>query len=381
MKTARRSFPLALATLALSLGCADEPPAAVQVAHPVVVVPVEAIVLDERIEATGQLAARDHAEIASEVEGRITEVLTDEGQQVEEDQVLLAVDPEKRRLELANAEARLTEAAANLTEQERDLDRARSLHAKGIASQAVLDQAGTELELAISRHQAAQAQVGVAERALRDATVRAPFAGLVARRDVSRGEYVRVGQALFEIVALDSIEVEFTLAERDSARVATGQSVDVRVAPYPEATFQGEVTIISPTIDPRTRTLRVKARVPNQDGRLRPGLFARADLGVSRREGVLMVPEQAVLVRAEGEIVYVVDADDRAHRVKVATGTHHEGRVEVVEGLAAGDQVISRGQAGLADGVLVSRRAPDGSPERSELNVAGDGADLGAVIQ
>ena len=108
--------------------------------------------------------------------------------------------------------------------------------------------------------EAARAELGVADRALRDASVRAPFAGWIARRDVSRGEYVRPGQPLFELVALDPIEVEFSVAERDSARVHIGQQVGVKVAPYPEEAFQGEVTVISPTLDPKTRTLRVQAQ-------------------------------------------------------------------------------------------------------------------------
>ena len=90
------------------------------------------------------------------------------------------------------------------------------------------------------------------------------------------------------------------MAEVDSSRVQPGQTVDVRVAPFPDEVFQATVTLVSPTIDPATRTLRVKATLANAEGRLRPGLFARADLGVSTRDDVLMIPEEAVLQRADG---------------------------------------------------------------------------------
>jgi len=130
------------------------------------------------------------------------------------------------------------------------------------------------------------------------------------------------------------------------------------------------VTVISPTIDPKTRTLRVEARVANPDGRLRPGLFARVDLGVALRKGLLMVPEEAVLQRADGEIVYRAGADNRVERVNVETGTHHDGMVVVTRGLAAGELVVTRGQAGLADGVLVSPRNPDGTLVRTEVSAA-----------
>ena len=128
--------------------------------------------------------------------------------------------------------------------------------------------------------------------------------------------------------------------------------------------------MVSPTIDPKTRTLRVEARVANPDGRLRPGLFARVDLGVALRKNLLMVPEEAVLQRADGEVVFRAGADNRVERVNVETGPHHDGMVVVTSGLAAGELVVTRGQAGLADGVLVSPRNPDGTMVRTEVSAA-----------
>jgi membrane fusion protein (multidrug efflux system) len=203
--------------------------------------------------------------------------------------------------------------------------------------------------------------------------VRAPFAGRVARRHVSRGEFVQIGQALLELVALEPLEVEFFLAERDSARVRESQPVAVRVDSHPGETFNATVTVVSPTIDPKTRTLRVLARVEPTDGRLRPGLFARADLGVATREDVLMVPEEAILQRADGAVVYRRVDGDRVARVLVETGAHRDGLVEIVKGLGPGDLVVTRGQAGLVDGMRVSPRNPDGSPVQAA--VAMDAAD------
>jgi membrane fusion protein (multidrug efflux system) len=210
----------------------------------------------------------------------------------------------------------------------------------------------------------------VAERTLRDASVKAPFPGTVGRRQVSRGEFVQVGQPLFELVALDPVEVEFHVAERDSARVDEGQTVEVHVAPYPDEAFHGTVRTISPTIDARTRTLRVEAEIPNPDGRLRPGLFARVDLGVAQRADVMLVPEEAVLQRADGQIVYRTGVDNRVERVAVTTGEHHEGLVEIASGLRPSDAVVTRGQAALVDGSRVSPRHPDGTPVRTELSSA-----------
>lgn len=356
--------PLALLAL-LALACGRESAPQAEAPRPVAVAPARLVDLDERIVASGQLQAKERAVIASEVAGRITAVAVDEGDAVQEGQRLLAIDPERRQLEAANARAVLGEAEAALGEAQRGYDRAKTLHERGIASQSLLDERATALSRARSRRAAARAQLGVAQRALRVAQVRAPFGGLVARREVSRGEYVMVGQPLFEIVALNPIEVEFSVSERDSARVALGQPVAVRVAPYPDEVLRGEVSVISPTIDARTHTLRVKARVPNADGRLRPGLFAHTDLGLARRENVLVVPEEAVLLRADGEVVFVVNSDGRAQRSVVQTGTQRDGLIEITGGLRAGDFVAVRGHASLADGALVSRRRPDGQPEGS----------------
>jgi len=363
-------LPILVLALSFLPGCAADEKPDVDMAKPVVAVPVTVADIEDRIEATGQLLAKDEAEIASEVAGPITEVLVDEGSRVRAGQLLLSVDPERRKLQLADAKAVLAEARAAKEEARRHWQRIKQLHAKGASSNSSLDQARTNMETAGSRLEAAMAQVGVAERAVRDANVRAPFAGLVARRRVSRGEFVRVGQPLFEIVALDPVEVEFHVAERDSARVAEGQQVDVRVAPYPGEVFRGTVTMISPTIDPATRTLRVKAVVPNSDGRLRPGLFARADLGVALRKSVVLVPEEAVLLRADGQVVYLAGADHFAHRTLVKTGSHRKGMVEIVSGVAAGSDVVVRGQSSLVDSTPISLRNPDGSPATSRLSVA-----------
>ena len=376
-----RRFPgplLALLAGVAVLACGPEAPPEEATGHPVSLSAVEAVDLADRIEATGQLLAKERAEIAAEVGGRITEVLIDEGRGVEVGTAVLAIDPERRSLERDSAKARVDETRAATREQKRELARISELRERGVASQTQLDSVTTALALARSRHDAAAAQLGVAERALADAQVTAPFAGLIARRMVSRGEYVAVGQKLFELVSLNPIEVEFHLAEKDSGRVAVGQSVSVRVAPYPDVAFPATVTVVSPTIESRTRTLRVKAQLDNVEGRLRPGLFARVDLGIQVRRGVPMIPEEAVLQRADGAVVFRLLEGNRVSRQLVETGEYRDGRVEVVKGLTPGDIIVSRGQSTLVDGQEVVPREPDGSlvsSPISEMAVSAEGSD------
>jgi membrane fusion protein (multidrug efflux system) len=361
----RRERPILLAALAaalVTLACGggeveSEPPG-----RPVVITPVDVRDIEERIETSGELLARDRADVAAQVSGEVTSVLFEEGDEVAADAVVVEIDQERRRLEVERARARVGEARAAVAEQEREVERVRVLAGKNVASETQLDQAETAFQTAQSRLLAARAELGVAERALRDATVNAAFSGRIAQRYVHRGEFVREGDPLFELVSLDPIEVEFHLPEADAARVREGLPIEVTVAPYPDEVFDATVTVVSPTIDRRTRTLRVRALVPNPDHRLRPGLFARANLGVARREGVLMVPEEAVLQRADGAIVFKVVEGDRVARVPVETGRVSDGAVEVRSGLAPGDVVVSRGHADLIDGARVVPRTPDGTP-------------------
>jgi membrane fusion protein (multidrug efflux system) len=376
----KHALVTALAVAGLLAACGGEKAEQKIVATPVVVAAAAVGDMEDRIEGTGELAAPDRAVIAAEVDGRITEIRVDEGMQVAAGEVLLAIDPEKRRLDADSASAQLRDAEASLVVAQREYERATALHDQGIASDSLLDQRSTELSRARARRDSALAAGGVANKQLRDASVRAPFAGLIARREVSRGDYVRTGQALLEVVALDPIEVEFSVAERDSARIAPGQPVTVAVAPYPNEKFVGAVSAVSPVIDPRTRTMRVKARIPNADRRLRPGLFARTDLGVAKRSGVVLVPAEAVLQRADGEVIFTVGADDRAKRLVVKTGVQREGRIEIVEGLPPDAQVVIAGQAGLVEGAAVERKSavPSTAPPPG-ASLAGAGASAGSA--
>ena len=363
----------ALFAITLGVACRQEQTVAPTPLPTVSLAPVKAVDLADRIEAVGELVAKERAEIAVEVSGRVTEILIDEGSWLAAGSEMLTIDPERRKLELDSARAALNEARANQDKAKRELVRIERLRERTVASQTVLDQAQTELMLARSRVVGAEASFGVARRALSDATVTAPFAGLIARRWVSRGEYVNAGQKLFELVSLDPIEVEFHVVERDSSRVRLGQTVRVRVAPFPDRVFQAVVSIVSPTIDPETRTLRVKGLMSNRDGTLRPGLFAHVDLGIASRRGVAVIPEIAVMQRTEGAVVFRFGPDDRVERRIIELGVIRDGIVEVVSGLEPGDLVVARGHNRLVDGDLVTPRDPEGNPIRALRAVADAG--------
>ena len=356
---------LGVAALLLSRGGGN---ASAPVELPGVVV-ASAVSLDVPIEldASGELQARDETSVAAEVAGRVTRILVDEGGAVPSAGVVLEIDPERRQLELDAAIARVAQAQARLEKDRRQTERVRELFQSNVTSKAALDEAETTLRLAVAQAEAERADRGVAQRAREDASVKAPFAGLVSHRHVNVGEFVQAGTKLFDMVSLDPVEVVFALPEIDSSRVQLGQTVDVTLSPFPGEVFRGQVSMISPTIDPVTRTLRIKALLPNPEGKLRPGLFARTSLGVELRHGLTMVPEEALLQRADGKVLFVIRDGNKVGRVVVETGVSHDGLIEVRGGVAPGERVVRRGQDGLIDGQVVALRDAEGGPVATDV--------------
>jgi membrane fusion protein (multidrug efflux system) len=370
----RRALELlaGITALAVAIGCSDEVEAPPLQAPPVATAPVRALDLEESIRVSGELVARLHTSLSAEVSGRVTRVALEEGDAVEPGTPIVEIDPERRKLEVETARAQAAQASATLQKEQRELARVRTLHESAIASQSRLDAAETAVALARAGAEAARARHGVAERALSDASVAAPFAGLLARRHVNVGEFVQPGTPLFDLVSLDPIDVVFRVAEVDSGRVHKGQIVLVSVAPYPDREFEAIVDVVSPTIDTDTRTLRVRATLANPDGMLRPGLFARADLGVDLRRDVVLVPEEAVLERSDGSVVFALGAEGRVERRRVRTGGFHAQGIEILEGVTPGETVVVRGHTNLVDGAAV--RVPQAPGASRDAGVARSGS-------
>jgi len=350
-----------LAFTGIAIGCDGQETSSEVQAPPVATASVQAVDLEDSIRVSGELVARHRTALSAEVAGRVTRVALEEGDAVEVGTLLIEIDPERRELEVASARAQAAQAVATFEKERRELARVRTLHGSAIASKSKLDTAETALALAGAGADAAKARLGVAERSLADASVSAPFEGLLARRHVNVGQFVQPGTPLFDLVSLDPVDVIFRVAEVDSGRVHKGQQVSVSVAPYPDRVFTAEVDVVSPTIDPGTRTLRVRATLPNPEGLLRPGLFARADLGVARRRGVVLVPEEAVLERSDGSIVFALGSDARVERRQVRTGGFHAGGIEILEGVAPGETIVVRGHTNLVDGAVVRVTEPPGA--------------------
>lgn len=308
---------------------AGGPPGDMQL--PVEAVTVQPQALSAGLETVGSLRADESVVVRPEVAGRISRIHFTEGGRVQAGQPLFTLDA-------SLAQASLNEASANLENSRRTLARAEQLVDEKLIARADFDTARAALAVD-------QARVASARTALSKMTLRAPFSGQVGLREVSVGDFVNVGQDLVRLVRLDPIEVDFSVPESAMGQIRKGQGVSVNVDAFPGETFDGEVVAIDPVVDPNSRSLRVRAQVPNPDARLRPGQFARVQVDTGGDSGkALLVPEQALMQEGDTRFVYTV-VDGKAHKTPVKTGARVPGMVQVLDGLAPGAVVITAGQA------------------------------------
>jgi membrane fusion protein (multidrug efflux system) len=280
------------------------------------------------VEALGTARADESVEIRPQISERVTAIRFEEGATVEAGQVLV---------ELRDTEARAVVAAARaaLVESEGQLRRAEQLMETRAISAATLDQRRAQRD-------SDRAALATAQARLEDTAVQAPFAGRVGLRRVSLGSLVGPDTVITTLDDTSPIKVDLDVPETLLARLAPGMPVRAKSAAWPEDAFEGQVLTIDTRVDPVSRTLTVRAALPNDDGRLLPGMFLTVKL---LREDVtaLVIPEQAIVPEQSRQYVYVVGDGERVEKRQVRTGRRQPGLVEVLEGLSAGERVVVEG--------------------------------------
>lgn len=295
------------------------------------------------IRSVGTLKSDESVLIASELPGRIAEILFDEGQQVAEGQLLIRLDDSLAQVELKDAEAALVLAQSNF-------DRAAKLAQSGTGTQRTLDEAQSELARA-------RAAVDLIRVRLDKLSLTAPFDGMVGIRRISVGAYISAGDTLVNLEKIDRLKVDFKVPELFLAQVKVGQSVIVDLDALPDQHFEATIYTIDPLLDVNGRALNVRATLPNPDLVLRPGLFARVTVQVDQARRVVMVPEEAIVPRGTQHLVYRV-VEGHAEEVVATLGARRDGQVEILQGLRAGDVVVITGHSRLRDGAAVEILPP-----------------------
>lgn len=307
-------------------------------AMPVEAVPVKIGTVSQEVETIGTLQANESVVIRSEIAGRVSAVHFSEGLPVDKASVLIRIDP-------AESQAQVEQISAVVQLNLLNFDRAKQLHEEKLISPQAYDEIVAKLK-------ESEASLSSAKARLEKTTLRAPFSGRLGLRQVSPGDYVQPGQAIVNLEDIDSIKVDFRIPEIYSAQVRTGLSVNVRMDALPDRAFTGKIYAMDPRIDEATRTLLLRARIPNAGGELRPGMFARVALMIGKHPNAILIPEQAVVPLGDATFVYRV-VDGKAALAKVTIGQRLEGLVEIIEGLGANDTVITGGQTKLFEGAPV----------------------------
>ncbi len=321
---------------------------------PVVGVKVTPQEISEKVSVVGSLAANESVEVKSQIESKVTEIHFEEGQKITKGDTLLVLDREK--LEATSAQAK-----ANLDIAQSTFNRMKSLVDQGAVSKQEFDQAQSDLA-------GKKAQVDLIAAQLTDTVITAPFDGVIGERQVSLGQVIGKDKLLTVIIDENPMKVDFHIPERYMSRVAKEQEVELVVAAYPKEVFKGEVYFIDPQVDESSRTFLVKAKVVNPDSKLRRGMFAQLDLVVDRKPQALMIPETALIPKAEEVFVFTADKDSKAQMVLVKVGLRQAGQVEIISGLSEGDTVITEGYQKIGPGALVMVTPPDDGKEKKPEN-------------
>lgn len=304
----------------------------------VVAVPVRSEQIAFQIEALGTAHANESVDVTAKVVNQVTAVRFAEGQQVRKGEILVELDSNQVRADLAAAEAALAESRSQF-------DRSRELHDTKVLSD-------SQIEQIEATYKANEARVASARARVNDTVIRAPFSGRVGLRRISVGSLISPGTVITTLDDTGTIKLDFTIPETFLSVVKPGLAIKARSVAFPDATFEGQVSSIDSRVDPSTRSVTARALVPNPAGLLKPGMFLTVRLSRGAVDA-LLIPEQA-LVPEGGEMFVFVVQDGVAAKRKVQIGQRRVGDVQVVEGLASGDLVVTEGTQKLRDGAAIT---------------------------
>lgn len=305
------------------------------------------VVLDQSAEVMPRAAVL----VVPKIKGQqILNILVERGDAVDAGQVLARLDTETYLAKRAEVLAARAAAEAKLEVLDKDLKRLKVLEASGSAPRQQLDHTLAEQRAARALRDQAQAQLGSLDIMLRDHIIRAPISGVIASRFVDAGSLSDDKQPMFRVCDESRVKVVTTVGERDFPLARLGLIARVRVDSYPGRDFSGKVEVISPVIDPATRSAEMEIYLDNEDRRLRSGMFARVHLVLGRRPA-LLVPRTAVQrMPGTGTRFVFLAVDGQAKLVNVETGAIRGDDLEITDGLTAGQTVVSRGAGRLSDG-------------------------------
>ncbi|MBP2654485.1 MAG: efflux transporter, family, subunit [Firmicutes bacterium] len=294
------------------------------------------------------------ADISSKVDGRIENLYVDEGDFVEAGTVIAVLDTSELAAQVAQAEGTRYSALATLEQAELDLKRSSILAAQGAVSQQTLDTARIKRDLAVGQLNTADGSLTQLRARLNSARVEVPRSGIVTKRYLQSGYYTKTGTAIVTVSDVTSLLVKATVGEAQLTQIAVGSSAKVNVNALGGQQFSGVVTRISPVATLPARSFTAEITVANPDGRLKSGMFAKADVPGQVHKNALVVPEGALVLREDQQTVFVVTADNKVQQKVLKLGYIGGGWAEVLEGVQEGESIVVAGHNKLKDGASIT---------------------------
>lgn len=371
MKPLFRSTLGSLCALGLALaGCQREPAGPPRgrtaEATPVTVATVSNAAWDKTVSIIGTLYPKDEATIGAQVEGSVDRTLVEFGDRLRAGQDLAFIDTGSYEAQLEQAVGNLAKAEATLTNARKNFIRTRELKKGGLVPDSEFDQAQAQADQGEAEVKAARGAASVTRLNVERSQVKAPFDGAVAQRLVGRGDFVKVGSPLFNLVNDSVLKFIFQVPERYASLVQKKLPVSFNVDNYPGETFTGSVYLISPSISTASRAFGVGALVTNTDFRLKANTFARGSLVLERAVPTPVVPLESVINFAGVTKVFVVEGSVARGRTVVA-GRIRDGLQEILRGVQAGETVVVTGQNHLSDGAAVALPSGQAPPLGAKL--------------
>lgn len=344
--------------------------------------------LAEHIMVVGNLIGAATVDVVPKTSGRLDAVQVRLGDRVRRGQTIAKVDDRELSEQVKQAEASFEVASASVRQREADLkfattnlQRSQNLFGRQLLPKQTLDDAEARSEAAAAqldlvRAQFAQAKARLEELriSLSNTIVASPVDGFVGRRNLDPGAFASANTPVVSVVDIHFVRLVAGLVEKDLRRVASGMPAEVEVDAFPGEIFNATIARVAPILDPATRTAQIEVEVPNPAFRLKPGMYARVQLTVDRRAGVLVVPRNAVVDLDGKRGVFMAD-DNKARFTPVQLGLQDDERAEIREGLRDGDNVITTGAAALRDGdtIVLAGQAPRGGGMRGGRGPTGQG--------
>jgi membrane fusion protein, multidrug efflux system len=369
VKKPTRTIALVLACLAgvgplAAAGCSKgtddalkKPKTANKLQYPVQVAPIDVRQVQYTVIAPGSIDAFQQVQITSRVAGAVDKVAFVEGQVVKEGDPLVVIEVDRYQVAVDQAKAALDKTVAAHKAAQAELARRQGAGAAhpGLVAGEEIEQYATSVTSTQADSDAAQQAVRVAQLNLRDATIRAPFAGVIQTRTVQGGQYLQAGTVLGTLIQRDPLLLRFPVTESDAPRIKVGMNANVTLRES-SRTYVAKIILVAASADPTTRLVQVTGTIDDTDHKywLRPGAFCDVNVPVGDARQGIVVPSLSVQPTDKGNVVYTVDAGNIAHVRSVTLGMHTpEGGVEVTQGLAAGEVLVVRGFEPLSEGAPV----------------------------